>query len=88
MTHHFVFESLTDAIFFRDNWRQDHCIYKVSFVAFPSVLHRVCYTAWNENFPNHQLQAYDFWNKPPKYDSNTEVFAEEDIKILEVYNES
>jgi hypothetical protein len=79
----FVFEELGDAIFFRDHFRQDSRIYRVHFANTPSIVHRVCYTAWDSRFPNHTLQAHEFWSTPPLYSSNTELFAEEDTIVLE-----
>lgn len=78
----FVFDSLQDAIFFRDKLRPHSHIYQVKFCNQPAIVHRVCYTAWNNSFPNPQMQAHDFWNSPPVYSSNTELFAEEDLVIV------
>jgi hypothetical protein len=78
----FVFETLDDATFFRDNFRAGDSVYRVQFVNRPSIVHRVCHMAWHSDFPNHELQAHTFWNKPPLYASNTELFAEEDTIVL------
>ena len=78
----FVFETLSDAIFFRDNWRPGFGIYQVQFTNTPKCAHRVSYTAWNTSFPNQTLQAHEFWRNPPLYSSNTELFAEEDLIVI------
>jgi hypothetical protein len=78
----FVFETLVDATFFRDHWRLGMSIYQVRFCNPPTVLHRVCYTAWDEKFPNQLMQAHEFWNRPPLYSANTELFAEEDLVVV------
>ena len=79
----FVFETLADAQFFRDNLRIGSSIYEVTFRSQPVAVHRVCYTAWNPDFPNHMLQAHEFWGAPQLYGSNTELFAEEDLVVLQ-----
>lgn len=84
LNSNFVFENLNDAITFRDAFRSGHCIYKVDFVNTPSVIHRVCYTAWTSDFPDHNLQANQFWATPANYATNSEVFAEEDIFVVQV----
>lgn len=82
LTSSFVFETFEDAIFFRDKFRHGMSVYQVRFLKPPSSVHRVCYTAWDENFPNPRLQAHNFWCRPPLYSSNTELFAEEDLVVI------
>jgi hypothetical protein len=82
LASNFVFETITDAVLFRDCWRKTWSIYEVRFLDAPSEVHRVCYTAWDHNHPNHSFQAKVFWDSPPIYSSNTELFAEEDLVVV------
>jgi hypothetical protein len=78
----FVFEQEGDAKLFLASFRPGCVIYQVRFVTPPSVVHRVCYTAWWNQHPYLIKQAHEFWKFPPIYSQNTELFAEVDLVVL------
>ena len=78
----FVFESLEDAETFRTGRGKSEKIFRVQFVREPGSIHRVCWTAWSMAQPNLEQQARQYWADPRVYDSNTELFAEEDLVVL------
>ena len=78
----YVFENLSDAVFFRDQLRPDRRIYLVRFADEDAPRHRVCYTAWNSNDHNLALQAFDYWDCPVNYTTGSEVFAESDLIVI------
>ena len=87
----FVWESLEDAIFFRDNFRSgsvhyptSSTIYKVDFCDPNAVVHKVCYTMWSPDHPNLELQAHEFWKCPRIYSHHMELFAETNLVVIDI----
>lgn len=78
----FAFETLEDAVFFRDSYRVGEKIYEVQFEDAGATQHRVCWSAWNMAHPNLDLQAHEYWRSPPLYNRNTEVFSETGLLIV------
>ncbi|MFH7043512.1 hypothetical protein ABT392_14515 [Paucibacter sp. JuS9] len=82
----FVWETLEDAVWFRDQFRQKSAVYKVRFLDSTVQAHKVCHTAFRMSAsrmdPPAEFMAHEFWARPPVYASLSEVFAESGIEIL------
>lgn len=79
----FVFETMADAQFFRDNFKPKASIYEVRFVDPSAPRHRVTWSAFQTASPIPcSIQAHEFWSGVLLYSSNIEIFAESDLLFL------
>lgn len=83
----FVWETLDDALTYRERWGRKGAIYRVRFLDPKASVHKVCFSAFQmptaPHDPPEDFAAHEFWRNPPIYESGgSEVFAQGGIEIL------